>query len=689
MKACRKLNIGAFAILVLFVLMYGTLCCLSDAKDPPSASSKANAPDTQGKYKKLALLVGINDYPYVYPQLRGSVNDVENMKQLLVQKFGFPNDNILVLTNQSATRDGIINGIKEHLIAKASSDSIVVFHYSGHGSQIMDVHGDEMDKLDETIVPYDSGHKDPHPNRDITDDDLLVLLNQLTEKTPNVTLIFDSCHSGTINRGAGLSREVERDKRVPTGQRSAPVAIARGVDKGKSGLHPANARHAVISGCTSAQSSYEMEINGKHYGAFTWYFAEKLWQAGENVTYRDIMDQVKMNVTAKNRAQEPQLEGPGEDQLVFGDKSMPSLPYILTKRNPDGTITLNAGQVQGVTKGSIYDVYPPGTKSFGKNVKSVAQIEITAVETTFSKAKVTNRRPISDGSRAVEREHHWPAPVLRVHFTFQDPQTGMPAPSVTLQKIKDEVAKFNHITIVPTANGYDLLLRDLRDPKTGKQYIITEGGDPTEISPRVPVEDANAVALVIDQITQWAKWYNILRIENHNADPMVDFVLVTEGSATTRGSLTDRKVNLTLVEGNEFTVHVANKSSKNLYLALLDLSSSGKVSVLFPVGGEQEFIVPGLTLTRSFKATLSEGQNVDRDVLKLFATTSYADFSVFEQPPVRGGVGVSRRRGQSPNPLEELLADASLGSKRGVERVAVGGWATNDRIVEVRRRNIK
>jgi hypothetical protein len=43
------------------------------------------------KPKKLALLVGINDYPYV-TKLRGAVNDVENMRQLLVERFGFPDD---------------------------------------------------------------------------------------------------------------------------------------------------------------------------------------------------------------------------------------------------------------------------------------------------------------------------------------------------------------------------------------------------------------------------------------------------------------------------------------------------------------------------------------------------------------------------------------------------------------------
>ena len=51
------------------------------------------------KHTKLALLVGINDYKHV-SDLKGAVNDVINMKALLVESFGFPNndEHILILT---------------------------------------------------------------------------------------------------------------------------------------------------------------------------------------------------------------------------------------------------------------------------------------------------------------------------------------------------------------------------------------------------------------------------------------------------------------------------------------------------------------------------------------------------------------------------------------------------------------
>src|SRR5258708_30180212 len=166
---------------------------------PQSSSSSTHTPT------KLALLVGINDYqhPEQVSPLAGSINDVEDMRQVLIGKFEFPPENILVLKDSEATHAGIVNALQTHLIAKAQAGDIVVFHYSGHGSQMKDVTGKQISRLDETIVPYDS--RDPEGKVfDISGAELHALLVQLAAKTNNVTFILDSCHSGTLVRGARM-----------------------------------------------------------------------------------------------------------------------------------------------------------------------------------------------------------------------------------------------------------------------------------------------------------------------------------------------------------------------------------------------------------------------------------------------------------------------------------------------------
>ena len=166
-----------------------------------------------GKPSKRALLVGINNYKYPdrVPPLAGSLNDVEDMRQVLIGKFEFPPENILVLKDSQATHAQIMSAIQTHLVAKTQPGDIVVFHYSGHGSQMKDVTGKMISGLDETIVPYDS--RDPEGKVfDISGAELHLALVQLAKKTKNVTFILDSCHSGTLVRGARV-RSIPPDTR--------------------------------------------------------------------------------------------------------------------------------------------------------------------------------------------------------------------------------------------------------------------------------------------------------------------------------------------------------------------------------------------------------------------------------------------------------------------------------------------
>src|SRR5947209_2282177 len=76
-----------------------------------------------------------------------------------------------------------------------------------------DVTGKQISRLDETIVPYDS--RDPEGKVfDISGAELHALLVQLAAKTNNVTFILDSCHSGTLVRGARM-RSIPADTRTP------------------------------------------------------------------------------------------------------------------------------------------------------------------------------------------------------------------------------------------------------------------------------------------------------------------------------------------------------------------------------------------------------------------------------------------------------------------------------------------
>jgi secreted trypsin-like serine protease len=154
-----------------------------------------------------ALLVGIDEY--ADPSLNlvgGSVNDVQNVADLLTRHLGFDADQVRTLTNQQATRDNILQAIEDWLIEQSSPGSRVWFYYSGHGYYQTDESGDEDDPFDEVLVPHDaeilSDQTSPwQVGNLILDDEIGALFSRIQDRRPY--LVIDSCYSGTMTRAFG------------------------------------------------------------------------------------------------------------------------------------------------------------------------------------------------------------------------------------------------------------------------------------------------------------------------------------------------------------------------------------------------------------------------------------------------------------------------------------------------------
>ncbi|PNW85402.1 hypothetical protein CHLRE_03g184700v5 [Chlamydomonas reinhardtii] len=143
---------------------------------------------------KKAVLIGCN-YPGTNAALRGCINDVWGMKEILITYYGFTDADLTILidTDKSylqPTGKNIKAKITE-MVSAAQDGDVLFLHFSGHGTQIPSADGDEKDGKDEAICPTDMNL--------ICDDDLRVLLKPLETK-PGVkfTFIADCCHSGTL-----------------------------------------------------------------------------------------------------------------------------------------------------------------------------------------------------------------------------------------------------------------------------------------------------------------------------------------------------------------------------------------------------------------------------------------------------------------------------------------------------------
>lgn len=157
--------------------------------------SYSSYPSTFGK--KRALLCGISYRSRRY-ELKGSINDVNCMRYLLRDKLGFPDQSILVLTEDERdpyripTKQNIRMGMRWLVQGCQSGDSLVL-HYSGHGSQMLNYNGDEADGYDETLCPMDYEIEGM-----IMDDEINETIVRTLPTGAKLHAIIDACHSGTI-----------------------------------------------------------------------------------------------------------------------------------------------------------------------------------------------------------------------------------------------------------------------------------------------------------------------------------------------------------------------------------------------------------------------------------------------------------------------------------------------------------
>ena len=313
--------------------------------------------------RRRALLVGIDDYtaadlttPHpppalsvpedqrtTWPNLYGSVNDAEAMRDILVGRFGFPAAAVRVLKDREATREAVLRAIEEHLIEPAREGDVVVFHFSGHGSQVRNTKSRERDQLDESIVPADSRLGVP----DIRDKELRRLFNRALAKKAQPVVILDSCHSGSGVRGlpdGSPARAIPPDLRD----------VADGADYGP----PIEQGGALVLSASQDDEKAGEGIgdDGRIYGVFTLALLKALRAAPVGESSRFVLKRARAWLGAAGGSQRPVLEGLPDrlDEPLFGPSAGPHRGTVVAVDAvaEDGQISLLGGWVNGLATGS-------------------------------------------------------------------------------------------------------------------------------------------------------------------------------------------------------------------------------------------------------------------------------------------------------------------------------------------------
>ncbi|GGN01247.1 hypothetical protein GCM10009721_30590 [Terrabacter tumescens] len=273
---------------------------------------------------KRALLIGVNEYAIPGANLRGCVNDVNDVAAALTELYGFAESDITTLLDGAATKAAMTGAISD-LVDSAGPGDVLYLHYSGHGSNVPDTNGDETtDGRDEILCPHDLDWNDP-----LTDDWLRTTIDRL-DPGASLTVVMDCCHSGSNTRAP-----VRPDAPPPE---ILPRFLPNPDDEERGGEHTGTPRRSrrrrrqedvhvvdmpetLVSGCRDDQTSADAYIGSTYNGALTYYLVRAM-REDPQATYRRLHARTLAGLTG-SYDQVPQLEGraPRLDQtfLSAGD----------------------------------------------------------------------------------------------------------------------------------------------------------------------------------------------------------------------------------------------------------------------------------------------------------------------------------------------------------------------------------
>lgn len=140
---------------------------------------------------RYSVIVGIDDYEKNGMDLHRPAEIAKCIYESLSSKPGWYEENIKLLTDKKATKQGIIDAL-DWLESVSTDEDVVVFTFAGHGSIVPDDNGDE--RFDQVIVPQDAG--DDYDDF-ISDDELNQELSEV--KAKGMYIVIDSCFSGGFN----------------------------------------------------------------------------------------------------------------------------------------------------------------------------------------------------------------------------------------------------------------------------------------------------------------------------------------------------------------------------------------------------------------------------------------------------------------------------------------------------------
>ena len=496
--------------------------------------------------ENYALLIGASTYPGLDEKywLKGPANDVKLVQTWLTTAAPVPfaPGNVAVLADGlEGAQAPTLAAIREQMAAladKVQPGDFVYLHFSGHGTQAPATDPDsELDGLDELFLPTDIGPWSDEVSaveNGLVDDEIGRMIDALRGKGANVWAVFDSCHSGTVTRGApdgdeevrtrqlppealGLSADAmevtTRSLEDPRAQPEAPVdAVAASAETGSF-----VAFYAAQTNEVTPEKNLPKGKPGRiPQGVFTYTLFEVLAEYPQ-ATYGQIGQEVLRKYATKSLARStPMFEG-DLDQVAFAGTKGARVAQWAATRSDDG-FTIPAGSLHGLAAGDVLAVM---ASAADPTDAALGYVALETVDTFTATAK-----PVVQEGKTLPVELPKGLMLRKIgtdldfSLTVALPEAGSaPADALTaaMQALTETAGP--RIAFVPAgAPEADLRLAVLADsPRPDAIWVLPETGLAEDLAttPSVSTADKDAATLgatLADTLGAMAKAMNLMKM---------------------------------------------------------------------------------------------------------------------------------------------------------------------------------
>ena len=416
----------------IFVIFWGLILSTSQILAQPSELNPAES--TVPRIDR-AILIGISKYPNLsISSLDGTATDILEWQAFLKERFHLAPERIYILSEEEGannadllpTRSNIEQALRKLADETNSGDSVFVF-ISGHGTQLPenpDEPTTERDGLDSAYLPRDTigwgqSAKSGVQNA-IRDHEMGAWLRNIQNKNAFIWFIADTCHSGDGLRNRLDAEDTprlvtSRDLKIPdeiiqeSQKRAKEYWNTHGPVERQS--NPAN---VAFYACLPFEQTYErmLPLEGEHRrkrGIFSYTIRKTLTEAltaERQITYRELLDGVRSEYrNSILRCPTPLAEGDALDYDMTTNLPREVKP-VLRLTCPK---ILHAGSIQGVTPGTILEVFDPNDSQ----KRIIGHVRVTTVSLFESETEPCEYEgmPICES---------WPSGVCNGNILFTD-----------------------------------------------------------------------------------------------------------------------------------------------------------------------------------------------------------------------------------------------------------------------------